>query len=391
MPSMEKNMTGKFLASLIAFTILCDSAFSAMQTSKGYIPIPPRRFAAASGAGATINFATLQTLDATTDRCAFIFKVPNGATTISTVGFRIGTVAGGSGSVDVDVRLETVDATTGDPSGTLWATNTNANANIAFNADNSWIEVTLTASATVTPDDDIAIVLNPTTFTTVTSVVISGGGSGDTEDFSSYNATNNGGAGYVKSTTNAPFMAIGNGTTYFPIAGTMPIVGVNATAYNSGSATNKRALKFQVPFKTRCVGGYVEMDRDADVDIKLYDSDGTTVLGTASLDSDIDSQTATVVYSFFFNTSANIAANTNYYMSFEPTTVTNISFNEWSANSNALLDGFPGGKNFFLSTNNGSWNDDNTSQPFAGIYVDQFDDGAGGAGANATQAVTAAY
>lgn len=346
-----------------------------MQSIKGTVAIPQPRL---GNFESVLNNATVA-LDATTDRAALIFKVPN-TTTISTVGFNIAAVAGPSGSMDMDVRLETVDATTGDPSGTLWATDTNAAVTINFNDDNKYIEVTLTASASVTQGQDIAIVLNPLSFTTVTSVQIIQCGVGDLREASTYTDLNNGGAGYVKNSSNIMSAAIGDGTTYYPIVGTLPWNSVTTTTFNSGSTITRRALKFQIPFKVRCIGAYIEMDFDGDTNVNLYDSDGSTVLASTSLDSSIDAITGFGVYYIRFDASVTLSINTNYYLSIEPSTVTSMSVYQWNVASpatNTLLDASPGGKNFILSTYDGTWTDTNTSQPFMGILVDQFDDGAG--------------
>lgn len=319
-------------------------------------------------------------LDATTDRCALVFKVPSGVTTISTVAFSVGTVTGASGNAVLDVRLETVDATTGDPSGTLWATNTNGTATVNFNDDNKTFIVTLTASASVTPGQDIAIVINPTSFTTVSSVVIGATGSGDFTMYSTYSVTNNGGAGYAKNNTNIMCAGIGNGSTYYPIVGAPPVGLVTTTTFNSGSSPSKRALKFQLPFPVRVVGCYIEMDFDNDLEIKLYSSNGSTELATTgTLDSSMDTVTSPSIYYFYFTSTANLSANTNYYLSVEPG-ASSISVYHWSVTTpaaNDLLDASLGGKNFILSTNSGSWSDDDVSQPLMGILVDAFDDGSG--------------
>ena len=148
----------------------------ALQSLKGYIPLPP----SPEGSNNQLpNITGLQTLDATSDRCGLVFKVPNGCTSITKVGFGGAAVAGASGSLDLDIRLETVDVTTGDPSGTLFSTSTNATKTLAFNDDNEWSEVTLGSGATVIPGEYIAIVLNVLSFTTATSVTVNMFGAND--------------------------------------------------------------------------------------------------------------------------------------------------------------------------------------------------------------------
>jgi hypothetical protein len=74
--------------------------------------------------------------------------------TITKIGFATRTVTTGG---DLDIRLETQDTSTGRPSGTLWGTNTNFVRTMLATDDNNFFEVTLTAGASVTKGNLIAI------------------------------------------------------------------------------------------------------------------------------------------------------------------------------------------------------------------------------------------
>jgi hypothetical protein len=86
---------------------------------------------------------------------AYIFRAPKTGT-ITKVGFRTVTVITGA---TVDVRLETVSATDGHPTGSLVGTNANASQVIADTNDNVFFTVTLTAGASVTAGDVLAVVV----------------------------------------------------------------------------------------------------------------------------------------------------------------------------------------------------------------------------------------
>ena len=94
-------------------------------------------------------------LDAAGEIAGFVFRAPK-AGEIDQIHFRTGTVTTGD---DLDVRLETVDAANGDPTGTLADTNSNATQAVGNGDDDTWFAVSLTASATVTADTPYAIAL----------------------------------------------------------------------------------------------------------------------------------------------------------------------------------------------------------------------------------------
>ena len=98
------------------------------------------------------------TLDAGSEKAAVIDSAV-AAKSIRKVRFRTGTVTTGA---TLDIRIETLDAS-GDPSGTLWAANTNVSHVLNATDDNVWLVTgALTADATLAVGDKYAIVIvNP--------------------------------------------------------------------------------------------------------------------------------------------------------------------------------------------------------------------------------------
>src|SRR3990172_8330277 len=126
----------------------------ALQSVVALLPIPDIPTAIAGG-------ATHQSLllDAADEKAAFIFRAPK-AGDITEVVFLTGTVTTGA---IVDVRIETVSLTNGDPTGTLWGTTTNGAVVIANTDDNVFKTATLTLAATVAKGDLLSVVIvNPT-------------------------------------------------------------------------------------------------------------------------------------------------------------------------------------------------------------------------------------
>jgi hypothetical protein len=81
------------------------AAEATMRTIEGFFMVPSPWGMPSSGA--TFDYVTLSV----SDKCAYVFRAPKSGT-ISKVGFRTGTVGTGG---TVDVRLETVSATDGNP------------------------------------------------------------------------------------------------------------------------------------------------------------------------------------------------------------------------------------------------------------------------------------
>src|SRR3990167_3397480 len=114
----------------------------ALQSITHGLPFPPYPMNASAAPTLT---TTTYVIDAAAEKVAIVVAAST-AKDIHKVHVRTGTVTTGD---TVDVRIETVDsATTGDPTGTLWQTNTNGALVIADGDDSVWKSVTLTADAT---------------------------------------------------------------------------------------------------------------------------------------------------------------------------------------------------------------------------------------------------
>ena len=356
-----------------------------------------------NGNGTTAGAAAIYTLDSTTDALAWVGK-PGIAGDLAKVYFRTGTIAA-SGGDTVDVRIETV--ANGRPTGTLWAANTNVTVAIADTDDQIWKTATLTAAATLTLASEIAI------------VIISSAGTPNITLLGGANPVFAGGLGQypiiLQNSTGAyvvqqinPFEWIVEfatlGIKYLP--GLCPIDGpLTLTAFNSGSSPNARALKFQVPFKMRCVGARVfvgNIAAGADFTISLFDATGDTdaeALGQASIDGDFPAATTSDGYVdvFFDEVDADnvLTINTNYYIELRPDTANSVTLFEvptagTGQPANSLLAMPAGSTALHLATRTwtagtaGAWSATTTTQPIIALLYDQLDDGASAGGGGAS-------
>jgi len=339
----------------------------ALQSVVALLPIPDIPTSIAGG-------ATHQSLllDAADEKAAFIFRAPK-AGDITKVVFLTGTVTTGA---IVDVRIETVSLTNGDPTGTLWGTTTNGAVVIANTDDNVFKTATLTLAATVAKGDLLSVVLvNPT---------ISPG------DFNVLTSQDHSvGFPYRDLFTTVWTKGIRplivgieySDGSYNVIQGSILALYQNTT-YNNGSTPDERGLIFQLPFPCSVRGAWVWVDLDGDADLVLYDSDGTSVLTSVSLDTNVRESALPDLFISEFSTSINLSKATNYRLSLKPTSVTDVTLHEFTVPTAASMDSNSGGQNFHLTTRTdaGSWSQTTTQRPLMGLLLSSFDDAVSASG-----------
>lgn len=313
-------------------------------------------------------------IDASGEKVAVVASA-TAAKSIRTIHFRTGTVTTGD---TLDCRVETVDnAANGDPTGTLWATNTNGSCVVASSDDNVWKSATLTADATLAIGDVFAI------------VIVNGGGGGNLNI-----------AGFADS---APLFPYGDHFTsawakvgapplivaeysdgsFEPIYGIADSGGpITTTTYNSGSTTNRRGNIFQLAFPSRAKGCWAWVDADGDFTVKVYDSAGTSVLATTATINNFQRLSNAGRIAFYpFLASVSLSAGTNYRIAVVPGTVTNLSTYEFDVPAAGMLDMFPGGQSCHASVfTSSAWVETTTRRGYLGLFLDGFDDGASAGG-----------
>lgn len=311
-------------------------------------------------------------LDAAGEQCAFIFQAPAG--TIRKIGFRVATVTSAP-TGNHDIRLETVDLSTGLPTGTLVGTNTNA---AALLNSTGWKEVTLTADATPTEGDLIAIVIKApaTNFGNIRPATLAG-----IVQNLPYSVTT---AGGKTTLIGACGVMLDDGTV--PNVGTWPINAINSVSWDSADNPDRRGFRFKVPGTVRLGGLRAWVDADGLFDLLFYDSNGTSVT-TVKANVDPDARGSTSVGEHLIRlTGANcqeLDAETWYRLVLLPTTSNNIALSEIQVGAAAWLGGLPGGVNMHWTQVNGApaneaaWTNTTTSVPYGGLIFDQIDDGTG--------------
>lgn len=323
---------------------------------------------------ASVLSPTNQAIDAADEKCAFLFIAPKTGN-IRKVHYRVTLY---TSTATLDVRLETVNATTGYPSGTLWGTNTNvADAPTAT----GWRVCTLTADAAVTKGQEIYIVVSQPSSSpgnlrlgyylgnakTYPRAAQFGGGSWGTL------VANEGGAAAIEY----------DDGSFAETEGLLPWKENNTTTFNNNSTPNHVGLRFSLPVAAKLSGFaiYMNIPNGKSATVKLYDSNGATVLKSVVLDGDV-ALAAQGVWTREFDAEVGITPNTFYRLVVAPnetTTAAIVYRNE--VHTAAMMGAYGLGQNGHLTTATnpaaeGDWTQTLAESPMFSLTLSAFDDAA---------------
>lgn len=328
------------------------------------------------------------TIDAADEMAGVVCEAPK-AGNIAHILWRTRTVTTGA---TVDVRMETVDTSNAQPSGTLFGTNTNGSQVVADANDNVWFRTSLTASATVAIGDIFAtLIKNPS---------------------SSFGNMQIAGIEQINSLVSFPYIfgplasnlaEFGGQATpifvfeyddgsYAAPEFAWPVDTVSNVTANTGSNPDEVAVYFTPQAKMRAIGWYASLLNNAAADyrVQLYESGNNTPLAISTRDATFSANSSQRWHTGRF-AAQTLAAGTTYRLGFLPTTGTNISVKYWEAPSAYanVLNSIPGLAAMHYSSRNrsgttdpdsASWTEIAYRRLFAGLLIDQLDDGAGGGG-----------
>jgi len=318
-------------------------------------------------------------MSAAADKCEFVVQTPVTGT-IAKVGFRTGTVTTGD---TLKIGIYTVDAATGNATSTLYGSSTTTTVVIADANDNVWFLADIGDATGATSGDFVAVVLEFNSY-------VAGNLNISTADGSNHAAllpyTGRFTAAAWAKTVNAPMVTFEySGGTYHPISGAFPAAVLNDESYHSGSTPDERGNKLTLPFKCRAVGVWFYGDTNADVSIKLYDTDGSTVLASVTYDPNVQ-QAATLGIKYVrFAAAVILNAGSAYRLTVLPADTTSSALGSLDVDSTvgvAMMDALPGGQNvhYTARTDAGAWSQTTTRRAMIGLLLDQVDDGAAGGG-----------
>jgi hypothetical protein len=317
-------------------------------------------------------------LDAAGEYNAIIFSAPQDMT-ISHFAYSPYTV---TGSPTVDLRIETVSAA-GLPSGTLWATDTNAV--VSPGGILQWTLGALTASASITKGQMVCAKLAYASGTAASTVYFPGHGNTSTGTLPKF--VRNTGADTVDASSYALAWALGSSsTTFYNIPGLIPAIENNLSSFNNTNGARK-GNRFQVPFTCRCVGLWAALGGSTgDFNYALYDDAGSELSSSSTAMDGNHPSTDSGACMLFFDNAVTLSPATWYRAVLEPSSATNITMTGLHLSSADYRSGSPWGTNCHQTTYaSAAWTDTATDRQFnVGLLIDQLDDGAGAGGGSFT-------
>lgn len=318
-----------------------------------------------------------------TARVAKIIQVPRSGT-LDSVGIRIAANSSGSGA-SVRVRLETVDSTTGNPTGTLIAAGAEGNSPTNLQ-NNTPYDIAMGTPPTVAKGDWIAVVVDNPAWTTG-SITISVTTAAMTKDAYTTVATTTTGTTWTRQGSSTPMLALSIGGDWeIPFGCTAPSPYSSSVA-NTTASTNpdERGNRFTLPIAARVTGlAMVGFAITAAVDRtaigRLTDLAGN-VLASGNFSGIYKSplSSSDLYHHIMFTDFVDLDAGFEGRISVESTGAGTIGFPS-AVSSN--VGSRPGGTSFYRTTRNngGAWTDDANTWEHIGLLISHVSDGAGGAG-----------
>jgi len=343
-------------------------------------PLIPGGYAISTSLGSDVTF----TFNGAGDKMAVVFQAPS-TTPPDQVKFRCQAY---TSTGTIDATLETVDATTGFPSGTPVTNSGTGSVSVASTGTKTCTGLAGTAS--LTAGTQYAVVLTATggfagNFNVLRTTGINGGIG------SPYSLTKDSAGAWTKAyTTNAGF-AFGlmtSGGVSINVPGLAGAYTAAYTAWTDATNPDERGNRFSFPGPVTCYGAEVHMslgsvpaDAQSGV-LSLYSTHTGTPSQIASFTIDGDMQDTGPVRFLRFSTPVDLAANTVYALVLKATAAGNLTVIQHTYASAAEL-GCYLDDNFYSTTRNnssGAFTDGNTTVYAVYPIVSKIDDGASAGG-----------
>jgi len=316
--------------------------------------------------------ANTHVIDASGEKSGAIFQSPKTGDIVK-IHFRTRTVTTGG---TVDVRLETISSLF--PSGTLFATNTNASQVINAADDNVWFSPTLTAAATVALGDYLAIVIVRDAAGNIQIAT-----SDSTSQPSTTGAFPRGclfTSSWAGTNTMPSFFLEYSDGTILPIS---PFHLLNQTSdgtYTSTSTPDERGNIFRVAFPCTVCGvqSYYLMDPGSTGEFVLYDS-ASNVIASVNVSGSEKSNSNTNSH-HLFTTPVTLSAGVDYRLTLKATHATNIVAQYYSERRGHTVPVFGTTIQKTSRTDSGAWTEDSTREIRTYPIFSGFDDGASAGG-----------
>lgn len=353
----------------------------ALQNFSGlFLPHPPiglTEWRATPGTGNLL-------LDAAGEKAVWVFRAPKTGT-LERIGFRLNVV---TTAEDLKVSFQNVDPATGFPDGAIDQYRIIPSASVI---SNTWVDTGIITDTgadggtkrSVTIGDPVAVVIEFNSAVGNLNISMkSVDAAGEWFLNSAYCLLYTG--SWALQSAFAPQTVIKYDDGSYPyLPSILPTMTTTVVNLGSTSDPDEIGAYFQLPFPCAVSQAGACGDFDGDFDLVLYDSDGSTPLGTISVDKDIRGVTGSSGGVYPFATPITLTKATNYRIVVKPTTATTIALRYITVNSAAFMEHLDGGIAFYWTqrTNGGGWSQDTTKRPWIFLVISALDDGVGGGGA----------
>ena len=330
-----------------------------------------------AAAPSILGAATLD-INGTSEYVAFVFSCPK-TVTVDSVFFRVNTASTGCTAT---VRIETVDPLTGVPTGLLADSNA-AQTVLITNVSGTSYEVTFPASFSLAKGTLYAIYIGYSSGTTPVAINFStfsdDGGNIGMPYAIDYDAS----ANYQDSLAPCFGLGLSGGSALF-IKKLWPISAAATETFSSTSTPDIIGNKITIKAPMRVCGAWAWIDLDESATIRLYNTDGSGVLGSAQAYKNVPANIAQYINIFQFSGSVELPTG-DYYLAAEATTISGIGLGAITfANARWRSASPMGGADFCYTsctsppTSTGSWTNTPTKQAFIGLIIDGIEMGGGG-------------
>jgi hypothetical protein len=289
------------------------------------------------------------------------------------------------GSPTADIRIETVDASTGLPSGTLWATNSNVITSTLVL--NTTAVHALAAPATVNRGQVFCVkfAYNSGTNFQVGTVVRRVDPVTPVLPYIVLNTGTPSKSGVVAGTT---AISLGsNSSTFYKIPQLLQVSSVGGGAFNNTNGA-RRGLRFTAQFNCRCIGLLLFFNGAVgDYNIIMMNDAGSELSSSSTaFEGDLTNALQNGLTHVFFDNPVTLVAGTTYRAVLEPSTSTNSSLQTLVLAGVDFRSASPCGTfGHYTSYASAAWDDSATATiPYMDLLLDQIDDGAGTGGGDAT-------
>jgi hypothetical protein len=369
-------MMKRLLAILVALGLIAPAAAQTISGGGLWIPSPH------IGLVPTVTGTLTYLIDAASEKACLVFQAPK---TGNLDRFDTGVTVGNSPDNGLRFSFQSVDATTGQPTGTILGATNNASVTYAHSVTTGWKSTNFTEVAAVTRGDVIAACVEIPSFTASDSVTVTRtAGISRVEGFPYGISTVS-----TKEGAYLPAIAIHYTDGYVSL-GPQTFLGSDTTsnvAFKQDTGTaDEWGMAFSLPFafKLNAVHAFISIAAGANFDLVVYDSDGSTALATISHDGDITQGITGAQYTFFTQSELTLSANTTYRVAFKPSqTSANVTLQYMTFQSAALMSAMEGGSDFYMTSRldaGGSWTDYNSGtfrRPLMALQITPVSSGGG--------------